>query len=83
MDRDTVITPSVWRRLPRVLLSMGCVLAIAFGAGQAFATANPQATAKNYCPDVAPCLSVCGDAGGIYYGLLPNGEALCDCCAPE
>ena len=40
------------------LVLLGCVLAIAFGASQVYATANPAATARNYCPDVAPCMSV-------------------------
>ena len=62
---------------------MPCLGAMLFGTAQAFATATPPQDTPNYCPDVVPCMSVCGHAGGIYYGLLPNGEVLCDCCAPE
>jgi hypothetical protein len=59
-------------------------MAMAFGMTQAFASATdrPGHERRGFCDDVLPCQSVCGDAGGTYFGLLPDGSPLCDCCAP-
>ncbi len=58
---------------------------MSFGALQAYAAATdrPGRELRGFCDDVLPCMAACGDAGGTYYGLLPNGSPLCDCCAPE
>lgn len=60
------------------------VIAMGFGIAQASASATdrPGHERRGFCDDVLPCQSACGDAGGTYYGLLPNGSPLCDCCAP-
>lgn len=68
------------------LLAALFVGAMGFGTVQAFATTTdiPGRDLRNYCYDVMPCMAACGEAGGIYYGLMPNGGPLCDCCAdPE
>jgi hypothetical protein len=56
-----------------------------FGALQAYAAAtdHPGRELRGYCDHVLQCMSVCGEAGGTYYGLQPGGGPLCDCCAPE
>ena len=66
--------------LPVAIIAM----AMAFGIAQAFASAtdHPGSERRGFCDDVLPCQSVCGDAGGTYFGLLPDGSPLCDCCAP-
>jgi hypothetical protein len=70
------------RRNFRIALAMFCA-GLGIGAGQALAGPGPDREARNFCPDVQVCMPVCGEAGGIYYGLMPNGQPLCDCCAPE
>ena len=59
-------------------------LAMVFGATQAIASATdrPGREHRGFCDDVRPCYAACGDAGGTYFGLLPDGSPLCDCCAP-
>ena len=61
------------------------VAAMGFGAMQAFASATdrPGKEQRGYCDDLWPCMSACGEAGGTYYGTMPDGGPLCDCCAPE
>ena len=44
---------------------------------------RPGKEQRGYCDDVWPCMSACGEAGGTYYGIMPNGGPLCDCCASE
>lgn len=64
--------------------AVAIALAMCFGIAQASASATdrPGHERRGFCDDVLPCQSVCGDAGGTYFGLLPNGSPLCDCCAP-
>jgi hypothetical protein len=59
-------------------------MAMAFGISQAFAsvTDRPGHERRGFCDDVLPCQPACGDAGGTWFGLLPDGSPLCDCCAP-
>ena len=73
--------PSLRAWLP----AAGFAAVMAFGALQAYAAATdrPGREQRGYCDHVLQCMSVCGEAGGTYYGLLPNGGPLCDCCAPE
>ncbi|MBX3712219.1 MAG: hypothetical protein KF800_09690 [Lysobacter sp.] len=69
----------------RVASSVAIIaMAMVFGITQAFASATdrPGGERRGFCDDVMPCQSVCGDAGGTYFGLLPDGSPLCDCCAP-
>lgn len=59
-------------------------LAMLFGVAQASASASDRhgSERRGFCDDVLPCQAVCGDAGGTWFGLLPDGSPLCDCCAP-
>lgn len=79
------------RRISRCLRSardvfpaVALVIAMGFGIAQASASATdqPGRERRGFCDDVLPCQSVCGDAGGTWFGLLPDGRPLCDCCAP-
>lgn len=75
------------RMLHRVRIAASVAIvttAMIFGITQAFASATdrPGSERRGFCDDVLPCQSVCGDAGGTYFGLLPDGSPLCDCCAP-
>ena len=72
------------RRARDVLPAIAVISAMAFGIAQASASATdrPGSERRGFCDDVLPCQSVCGDAGGTYFGLLPDGSPLCDCCAP-
>lgn len=66
------------------LPAIAIVMAMSFGIAQASVSATdlPGSERRGFCDDVLPCQSVCGDAGGTYFGLLPDGSPLCDCCAP-
>lgn len=60
------------------------LVAVFISAIQTFASATdrPDKEQRGYCDDECSCMSTCGETGGTYYRIMPNGGPLCDGCAP-